>query len=137
MLSLSPGWSLSVASYFFLLNIFHTGGCGHVPARPLSMRPSERWSPAASCFGSEILSLKIKIVTPLRRAIFFISGFKSLRSAGVGGQLRDPETTPLLRVIVAINIYKPHLQFPDHSCLQHFLSSLLFPGKWARIITHS
>lgn len=54
---------------FFLLNIFHTGGRGHGPARSLSTRLSERQSPTASCFESKILSLRIKVMTPLRRAI--------------------------------------------------------------------
>lgn len=91
MLSLTMSRSLSMASYFFLLNIFHTGGRGHMPARPLSTKPSERWSPAASCFGSEILSLRMKVVTPLRRATFPFLGSRNRDQQGWEGNYGTPK----------------------------------------------
>lgn len=94
------------------------------PARPACTRgcQRERWCPAASCFGSEILSLKIK-------GLAFSEGLCSLFRIQVaeisrgGEELRDPETTSLFSVIIATNMCRPHLQFPDSSGPHHFILS--------------
>lgn len=47
----------------------------------------------------------------------------------MGGGPGHPETTPLVLVIVVINICKPLLQFPDYSYVPHFLYAALGGGQ--------
>lgn len=74
-------------------------------------------------FGSETSSLRVKDMSPSQGLcpVFWIGVAELSR---VGGRLGHPETTPLLSVIVVINICKPLLQSPHYSYLPHFLYAL-------------